>query len=279
MFGLPYIIAPQEAEAQCAWLDAAGLVDGVVTDDNDVFLFGARRVYRWAAQLGSAAQLRQQAEAGAVPTESTAALSPLALPCRLTCPRHIFESKRYVEEYRSSDVEAQLGLGRDKLAALAQLLGGDYCEGVQGGLGGQGWVGWTPPVWCGVGRGLHTRKTVGLPVTARPLPARPCSIAGVGIVNAMEIVHAFPGPDGLRRFREWVMAPDEALVELARSTGGGGGGKQTKKRGGGRGRRGQAGGGGDGPGQEGERAGSQASPGAGAGRGLAAAGRGAGGGG
>jgi hypothetical protein len=46
MFGVPYIIAPQEAEAQCAWLDAEGLVDGVVTDDNDVFLFGARRVYR-----------------------------------------------------------------------------------------------------------------------------------------------------------------------------------------------------------------------------------------
>ena len=38
-----------QAEAQCAWLDAAGLVDGVVTDDNDVFLFGGRHVYRFAA--------------------------------------------------------------------------------------------------------------------------------------------------------------------------------------------------------------------------------------
>ena len=46
MFGLPYIIAPAEAEAQCAWLDEAELVDGVVTDDSDVFLFGSRVVYR-----------------------------------------------------------------------------------------------------------------------------------------------------------------------------------------------------------------------------------------
>lgn len=49
LFGLPYIIAPAEAEAQCAWLDAQGLVDGVVTDDNDAFLFGAKHIYRYVA--------------------------------------------------------------------------------------------------------------------------------------------------------------------------------------------------------------------------------------
>lgn len=36
----------------------------------------------------------------------------------------------------------------------------------------------------------------------------------------MEVVHAFPGPDGLRRFREWLDAPDEELVELARGKSG-----------------------------------------------------------
>ncbi|KAK9806600.1 hypothetical protein WJX73_007536 [Symbiochloris irregularis] len=126
MFGLPYIIAPMEAEAQCAWLNDNGLVDGVVTDDNDVFLFGGRHVYR-----------------------------------------HIFEDKRYVEEYRVEDVEGELGLDRNALIRMALLLGSDYTEGVP----------------------------------------------GVGIVNALEIVRAFPTDEDLRSFRDWVNIPDaEALA-------------------------------------------------------------------
>lgn len=67
MFGLPYIIAPMEAEAQCAWLNKEGLVDGVVTDDNDAFLFGAKE-----ASISRSGRIC-----------SSLAIPPVALHCRL----------------------------------------------------------------------------------------------------------------------------------------------------------------------------------------------------
>jgi len=46
MFGLPWLVAPGEAEAQCAQLDTAGLTEGTITDDSDIWLFGGTKVYK-----------------------------------------------------------------------------------------------------------------------------------------------------------------------------------------------------------------------------------------
>ena len=45
-FGIPYITAPMEAEAQCAKLAELNLVDGIITDDSDVFLFGGKQCFK-----------------------------------------------------------------------------------------------------------------------------------------------------------------------------------------------------------------------------------------
>ncbi|XP_053420067.1 DNA excision repair protein ERCC-5 isoform X2 [Nycticebus coucang] len=46
LFGIPYVQAPMEAEAQCAILDLTDQTCGTITDDSDIWLFGARHVYK-----------------------------------------------------------------------------------------------------------------------------------------------------------------------------------------------------------------------------------------
>jgi DNA excision repair protein ERCC-5 len=91
LFGLPYITAPMEAEAQCAELVNLGLVDGIVTDDSDTFLFGGTRVYK-----------------------------------------NMFNAAKFVECYLTNDLISEFSLTRDKMIAIAQLLGSDYTTGIPG---------------------------------------------------------------------------------------------------------------------------------------------------
>jgi DNA excision repair protein ERCC-5 len=115
--GVPYVLAPSEAEAQCAELERLKLVDGTITDDCDVFLFGGRHVFK-----------------------------------------NIFSDKKFVEWHVIDNIEKELLLNREKLIMMGLLLGCDYFEGVR----------------------------------------------GVGIVNAIEILRAFPSVACLREFRNWV---------------------------------------------------------------------------
>ena len=129
LFGIPYLEAPTEAEAQCAFLNLNNVVDGIVTEDFDASLFGAKVVYR-----------------------------------------HLFAKGKFAEAYHSTDIASSLGFEREQLIQLALLLGSDYTSGVR----------------------------------------------GVGIVNSMEILEAFPGPQGLIEFREWtkkITALDEEPEE------------------------------------------------------------------
>ncbi|NXP15383.1 GEN endonuclease, partial [Thinocorus orbignyianus] len=92
--GVPWVQAAGEAEAMCAYLNAKGHVDGCITNDGDVFLYGAQTVYRNFAMN---------------------AKDPL-----LDC-------------YTMSSIKEKLGCDRESLIGLAVLLGCDYLpKGIPG---------------------------------------------------------------------------------------------------------------------------------------------------
>lgn len=90
--GIPCLNGLEEAEAQCAMLNSEALCDGCFSIDSDIFLFGARTVYRDI----------------------------------------IIGEGGYVVCYEMADIEKKLGFGRNSLIALALLLGGDYSQRVPG---------------------------------------------------------------------------------------------------------------------------------------------------
>lgn len=42
--GVSYVVAPYEADAQLAYLEKKGLIDGIITEDSDLLVFGCRKI-------------------------------------------------------------------------------------------------------------------------------------------------------------------------------------------------------------------------------------------
>ncbi|XP_026806893.1 flap endonuclease GEN [Rhopalosiphum maidis] len=93
IMGVTCVYSPGEAEQLCAILNKNGVVSGIVTQDSDCFLYGARVVYRNFNASGNGS----------------------------------------VDVYRMESIENNLNIGRNKMIALSLLCGCDYDEkGVTG---------------------------------------------------------------------------------------------------------------------------------------------------
>ena len=46
LFGVPFVVSPMEAEAQCAYLELSKQTQGSITDDSDIWVFGGQTVYK-----------------------------------------------------------------------------------------------------------------------------------------------------------------------------------------------------------------------------------------
>ncbi|KAJ4459199.1 putative Rad2 protein [Paratrimastix pyriformis] len=114
LFGIPYVVAAGEAEAQCAAMQRWGLVDAVVTEDSDCLVFGAGVVLRGM-------MTHRQGEGPSDPGAEE-------IPSRLGHDVHRGQVRAYV----LSELGATLGLYPDDLIDLACLLGCDYDPGLRG---------------------------------------------------------------------------------------------------------------------------------------------------
>ena len=94
LFGLPFHLAPGEAEAECALLQSKGVVDAVMSEDVDTLMFGCKKHFRNWSSAGSK---------GKTPT--------------------------HVDTYIAEDIAAKCGINREGMILIAMMSGGDYLPG------------------------------------------------------------------------------------------------------------------------------------------------------
>ncbi|KAF0991009.1 hypothetical protein HZS_4732 [Henneguya salminicola] len=100
LFGMAFIVAPGEAEAQCAALQNLGLCDLISSEDSDSFLFGAEKLIRGLFSLSS--------------------------------NKSLCLHSAHVELYDMKNVSLILGLNRELLICMAMISGCDYDDGLNG---------------------------------------------------------------------------------------------------------------------------------------------------
>ncbi|TQV96775.1 hypothetical protein V2A60_000583 [Cordyceps javanica] len=57
---IPYIVAPYEADAQLVYLERQGLIDGILSDDSDLLVFGAKRLLTKLDQYGNCVEISRR---------------------------------------------------------------------------------------------------------------------------------------------------------------------------------------------------------------------------
>lgn len=58
--GIPYVVAPYEADSQLVYLEKQGLIDGILSDDSDLLVFGAKRLLTKLDQYGSCLEINRR---------------------------------------------------------------------------------------------------------------------------------------------------------------------------------------------------------------------------
>ncbi|KII65877.1 DNA repair protein RAD2 [Thelohanellus kitauei] len=99
LFGMSYLVAPGEAEAQCVALQKLGLCDFVSSEDSDSFLFGSTKLIRGLFDIRVKKSKLQS---------------------------------NHVELFDADDIKSVLGLDNDDLISMGILAGCDYFDGIKG---------------------------------------------------------------------------------------------------------------------------------------------------
>lgn len=108
LFGIPFLVSPTEAEAQCAYLDLTKQCDGVISDDSDVWLFGASRVYRHFFRQN---QLVEYYDGNVIANQLGKSCIHSTIIDRCLCSKSI-------------------GLDRESMIAVGMIVGSDYTKGI-----------------------------------------------------------------------------------------------------------------------------------------------------